>query len=320
VVALAQFDIDYSVAALGTATTAEHIQMLFRAAPEIICCYDGDRAGREAAWRALENALPYLKDNVEMKFLFLPDGEDPDSLVRKTGKAEFEQQLDKSVALSQFFFDNLLQRHHVGSVEGKASLEAEASELIDKIHAERLVVLLQEELRKKINKDSYRADILKDINNAGALGRAAKVDFNKPAKSAISPIRKMIRLLLIHPSLAAGQPEIDPSLLQDNVIPGLSTLVKLYQYCLSKNNLNTGMILEYFRDDEIGRHLAKLLQVDHEADEVQPDKLYKDCFSRLIDMQLTARYEELRAKGNLSQQEKQEFMLLAQSKTNYSVE
>jgi DNA primase len=320
VVALAQFDIDYSVAALGTATTAEHIQMLFRAAPEIICCYDGDRAGREAAWRALENALPYLKDGVEMKFLFLPDGEDPDSLVRKTGKAEFELKLNKAVALSQFFFDNLLQRHHVGSAEGKASLEAEASELINKINAERLVALLQEELRKKINKDSYRADILKDISSAGISGKAPRMDFNKPAKSAISPIRKMIRLLMIHPSLAVNHPEIDPSILQGNVIPGLPTLVKLYQYCLRKNNLNTGMILEYFRGDEIGRHLAKLLQVDHEADEVQPDKLYKDCFSRLIDMQLTARYEELRAKGNLSQQEKQEFMLLAQSKTNYSVE
>ena len=83
VVALGQFGIDYAVASLGTATTPEHIQMLFRATSEVVCCYDGDRAGREAAWRALENALPFLKDGVEMKFLFLPDGEDPDTLVVK---------------------------------------------------------------------------------------------------------------------------------------------------------------------------------------------------------------------------------------------
>ena len=110
VVALAQFGINYAVASLGTSTTPEHIQLLFRNAPQIICCYDGDRAGRDAAWRALENALPYLKDGVELKFLFLPDGEDPDTMVRKVGKEEFENILKQQAKpLSEFFFDNLLE-------------------------------------------------------------------------------------------------------------------------------------------------------------------------------------------------------------------
>lgn len=86
VVALAQFGIDYAVASLGTSTTADHIQLLFRVTDQVVCCYDGDRAGREAAWRALETALPYLNDGRQLRFMFLPDGEDPDTLVRKEGK------------------------------------------------------------------------------------------------------------------------------------------------------------------------------------------------------------------------------------------
>ncbi|MGL5728893.1 MAG: DNA primase, partial [Plesiomonas sp.] len=89
VVALAQFNVDYAVASLGTSTTAEHVQLLFRSTDTVICCYDGDNAGRDAAWRTLETALPYLNDGKQVKFMFLPDGEDPDTLVRKEGQVAF---------------------------------------------------------------------------------------------------------------------------------------------------------------------------------------------------------------------------------------
>ncbi|MFT4993921.1 MAG: DNA primase [Paraglaciecola sp.] len=319
VVALAQFGIDYAVASLGTATTPEHIQMLFRATSEVVCCYDGDRAGREAAWRALENALPFLKDGVEMKFLFLPDGEDPDTLVRKIGKEQFESKLaSDAVPLSKFFFDNLLQRHHIGSAEGKAGLEAEAKELIAKIKADNFVTLLEEDLRKKTHRGSYKADIIKDLNNANLVGSAPKLDYRKHEKSAVSPIRIMIRVLMNHPYLASKYPEVDPSALNDAVIRGLPALTELYNYCLSRNNITTGMILEHFRSNDLGKHLAKLLAIDHEADDAKPDKLYLDCFNKLIEAQLTARYEELRSQERLSKEEKQEFMTLVKTKNTYS--
>ena len=89
VVALAQHGIDYAVASLGTSTTPEQLQTLFRTVNEVICCYDGDRAGREAAWRAMENALPLMRDGIQLKFVFVPDGEDPDSLVSKQGTTSF---------------------------------------------------------------------------------------------------------------------------------------------------------------------------------------------------------------------------------------
>lgn len=321
VVALGQFGIDYAVASLGTSTTPEHVQMLFRAAPEIVCCYDGDRAGREAAWRALENALPFLKDGVQMKFLFLPDGEDPDTLVRQTGKDKFEAKLaNEAVPLSQFFFDNLVQRHDVGSNEGKAALAKQAEEMIGKIHAENLVKILTEELRKKIKGSSYQADILQDLKNASQVGKPAKIDHNRPQRTTVSPVRKLIRLLLINPALAASHPDINPAVLDSSLIQGLSLLVKLHQFCITKTGLNTGHVLEHFRQDPDGKHLNKLLQIDHDADERNPEKLYADSFNRLIEQQLNARFEQLRAKGQLSMEEKKEFMLLSQTKMTYSAE
>ncbi|WP_429196232.1 DNA primase, partial [Aeromonas veronii] len=107
VVALGQYDIDYAVAALGTATTSDHIHTLFRTTAEVVCCYDGDNAGREAAWRALDNALPHLQDGRELKFVFLPDGEDPDSLVRQIGKEGFEALLDEAQPFADFMFERL---------------------------------------------------------------------------------------------------------------------------------------------------------------------------------------------------------------------
>lgn len=322
VVALAQFGIDYAVASLGTATTPEHVQMLFRAAPEIICCYDGDRAGRDAAWRALENALPHLKDGVEMKFLFLPDGEDPDTLVRKTGKEDFEQILsEQAVSLSQFFFDNLLQQFNVGSSEGKAALTKAARDYINLVQAENLSALLEEELRKKVKGDSYRADVLNDIKQANQIGKSRVMDFQTPNKANISPVRKMLTLLLLHPGLAAQHPEIQPQALNVEFIKGLKTLIKMHQFCMSKTHINTGHVLEHFRNDPEARHLQQLLNVDHAADDARPDKQYIDSFNRLIEQQLKARYQQLLAKGSgMNDDEKQEFKLLTQTKATYSAE
>ena len=133
VVALAQYGVDYSVASLGTSTTGDHLQVLFRQTNTVVCCYDGDRAGREAAWRALENALSYLKSGNILKFLFLPDGEDPDSYIRKHGQEAFEIEVKQAVPLSRYLFDHLVAQVDMGNNEGKAALEALAVPLINKV-------------------------------------------------------------------------------------------------------------------------------------------------------------------------------------------
>jgi DNA primase len=311
VVALGQFGIDYAVASLGTATTAEHIQMLFRATSEVVCCYDGDRAGREAAWRALENALPYLKDGVEMKFLFLPDGEDPDTLVRKIGKDTFEENLkNDAVPLSKFFFDNLLQRHHVSSNEGKAALKAEAMPLIQQIVGDNIREILLSDLSNHMgdqNKHKYE----RDLAQANLRKTPKKLDFNTPNKSTISPIRMMIRLLLDDPSLAIKCQAADPTQLVSVDIPGIAMLIELYQFCLSKPLANTAQVLEHFRHHPKSAQLAKLMMWEY-AEQNQA-AVFEDSFAKLLDWHLNSRMDELFSKSRVSKltvAEKQELNLL----------
>ena len=111
VVALAQFGVNYAVASLGTSTTSEQIQLLFRSTEQVICCYDGDRAGRDAAWRALENALPYMEDGRQLKFIFLPEGEDPDTFIRQYGKQGFEEYINNAQPLSKFLLAQIGRAH-----------------------------------------------------------------------------------------------------------------------------------------------------------------------------------------------------------------
>ncbi len=311
VVALAQFGIDYAVASLGTATTPEHIQMLFRTTSEIICCYDGDRAGRDAAWRALENALPFLKDGVAMKFIFLPDGEDPDTLVRKIGKQAFEQKLQQdAVPLSKFFFDNLLQRHHVTSNEGKAALKTEATPLIEQVLGDNIRNSLLADLSSYMgeqNKHKLETDIAKANLHSGVK----KLDFNRPNKSTISPVRMMIRLLLDEPGLASKCPSADPSPLANTRIQGVGMLTELFNYCKSAPNANTAQVLEHFRGHPHSSHLAKLLQWEYAEQNIQ--SVFEDSFAKLLDWHLQGRMDELFAKSRtskLTELEKQELNLL----------
>ena len=133
VVALAQNDINYAVATLGTATSGEHLERMFRMVSRLAFCFDGDNAGRNAAWKALTVALPLMRDGRSARFLFLPDGEDPDSLVRKEGKDKFEWRLDQAQPLSDFFFNKLQADIDIQSLDGKAQLSNVAMPMINEI-------------------------------------------------------------------------------------------------------------------------------------------------------------------------------------------
>lgn len=132
VIALAQMGIRNSVATLGTATSARHLTRLFRLVPEVVFCFDGDDAGRTAAWRALEASLPEMQDGRQVKFLFLPEGEDPDTLVRKIGEEKFNELIEYATPLEQFFFDKLSEGLDIKTIEGRARLSNVAKPLIGK--------------------------------------------------------------------------------------------------------------------------------------------------------------------------------------------
>jgi len=150
VVGLAQLGVENAVATLGTATTSTHVQKLLRASDRIVFSFDGDAAGRRAAWRALQAALPLLRDDVALRFLFLPDGHDPDSYVRAFGAAAFQACVDEAVALSRFLLDELASRHRLNEAEGRAACVFEAKPLITAIPEGALRLQMERELAQQV--------------------------------------------------------------------------------------------------------------------------------------------------------------------------
>jgi DNA primase len=149
VVALAEYGIHYAVATLGTATSEHHIRRLFKVVPEIIFCFDGDKAGRTAAQRAMETVIPALQDGLQARFLFLPDGEDPDTIVRKEGKEAFEKRLDNSKHLPEFVFENIKEQVDFDTLDGKARFGQLAAPLISRLPTGMLKELMQQQLAQE---------------------------------------------------------------------------------------------------------------------------------------------------------------------------
>ncbi|NAT26910.1 DNA primase [Pseudomonas syringae pv. actinidiae] len=147
VIALAQQGLRNAVATLGTATSEEHLKRLFRVVPNVLFCFDGDQAGRNAAWRALEAALPNLQDGRRARFLFLPEGEDPDTLVRSEGTDAFKARINQHAQpLADYFFEQLTKESDPRSLEGKAHMATLAAPLIDKVPGANLRILMRQRL------------------------------------------------------------------------------------------------------------------------------------------------------------------------------
>ena len=313
VVALSQFDINIATAALGTATTPEHIQMLVRATSHIVCCYDGDRAGREAAWRALENALPALKDGVRISFLFLPDGEDPDTMVRQVGKEAFMEMLDSAMPLSRFFFENLLKTHNVGTPEGKIALKKAAMPLIESTLGEDQKQMLLEELAKHTG-EFDRFKLQQDITKANQGSKQAySPSRNQVNKPKLSPLRMLIRLLLDKPELASMCEDVQIDIFAGSKAAGMDLLRDVHRYCLANPKAKTAQLVENFRDHPHSSTIAKLLLQEHLVKDEDAERVYNDSFVRLLDGHFDSRIETLISRSRvqpLTQAEKQELNLL----------
>ncbi|HEY2862477.1 MAG TPA: DNA primase [Casimicrobiaceae bacterium] len=197
VVALAQHGVEYAVATLGTATTSAHVQKLFRLADTVVFCFDGDAAGRRAAWRALENTLPVLSDGKNARFLFLPEGEDPDDYVRQRGKASFEARVDAAVPLSDFLLSELAQRHPPRSAEGRAALVNAAKPLLGQIVAPVLSTLLRRGLAELAGLRETEMDTLLPLPRAASTASVR----TRPQRTAPSLLRGILQCVLLEPDL-----------------------------------------------------------------------------------------------------------------------
>ena len=304
VVALAQYGVDYSVASLGTSTTGDHVQMLFRQTSTVVCCYDGDRAGKEAAWRALENALEYLKTGNTLKFLFLPDGEDPDSYIREHGKAAFEQLVQNATPLSTYLFDNLIEIHklNLGTTEGKSALRAHASALINKIPDSYFQELLEKLLDERTGFDNQL--------------RRARVHTQNPTPQPHkelkrTPMREVIALLIQNPSYADMVPDL--SSVKGLPLPGLSLFVEVLDKCHAHPHINTGQLLEHWRDNKHEALLSRLASWEIPLDEDNQEDIFLDSLDKILAQCVEKQIENLQAKARsvgLSAEEKRELLAL----------
>lgn len=304
VVALAQYGVDYSVASLGTSTTGDHIQLLFRQTNTVVCCYDGDRAGKEAAWRALENALQYLKTGNTLKFLFLPDGEDPDSYVRKYGKEAFEQQIDQSTPLSSYLFDNLIEIHNLnlGSNEGKSALRAHASALIDKIPDPYFQELLEKLLDERTGFDNRLRQTRKKTSET-------RPQPHKELKR--TPMREVIALLIQNPSYAEMVPDL--STVRELTVPGLSLFAEVLDYCHQHPNITTGQLLERWRNSSHEALLSRLAGWEIPLDEDNQQDIFLDSLDKILAQCVEKQIENLQARERsvgLSTEERRELLAL----------
>jgi len=220
VVALAQFGVGYAVAALGTATTAEHVKKLLRHADAVYFCFDGDAAGQKAAWRALENALPMLVDGKALHFLFLPAEHDPDSFVREFGAEAFEKQLlEESLPLSAYFVRELTRRVDMNTPEGRADLIRQAKPLLAQIAAPALGFLIRQRLAELagVSVDDFE----QLTGQAKSAPKGGKREYRLPAESnrqINTPIaRKQIKWLLMNPNWSRDVQIPDSMVLSDEL-------------------------------------------------------------------------------------------------------
>ncbi|MEZ9526639.1 DNA primase [Enterovibrio norvegicus] len=309
VVALAQFGVDYAVASLGTATTAEHMQTLFRQTSNVICCYDGDRAGREAAWRAMEQALPHLNDGRQLKFMFLPDGEDPDSMVRKIGKDAFEADLAAAMSLSEFLFSTLMEQVDSSSQEGKAKLTTLAVPLIDKVPGGTLRLYLRNMLGQKLGlPDEQQLERL--------ISQQGKAQARKPLpEMKRTPMREVITLLLQNPRFAESLPPLGG--MDDLNIPGLKLFTTMLELCMQRPNITTGQLLEFWRGTEQEALLAKLASWELPINEYNALDVFLDSLDKILAQCVSQQIDKLQAKDRsvgLSAEEQRELWLLIQSR------
>ena len=226
VVALAQHGIEYGVATLGTATTPLHVQKLFRQTDEIVYCFDGDDAGRRAAWRALENTLAQLADAKQARFLFLPQGEDPDTFVRSHGKTEFDALLDRALPLSRFLLEELGRRADLRAAEGRASFLHHAKPLLKQIRANVLRMQIVREVADTVRLAPEEVERLCDLIPLVRKAQPTEGASRRPLPQSLP--RKLLRILLGNPHLAEAFSEDQRALLRsDSELAAVAALVEL---------------------------------------------------------------------------------------------
>lgn len=281
VIMLAGYGIDYAVATLGTATSQAHLELLFRFAPELVFCFDGDNAGREAAWRAMEPAFSTVKDGRQVRIMLLPKEHDPDSLVRAEGAEQFTQRVDQSQALSDYFFNTLTNELNINELEGRSQLINKAKPYLDKLAQG----VFKEMMFAQLNRLT-RADVL-DVS-ADSTTLRQKPSRRNERRDGILPLPRRIAALLIqYPELIAIV-EHKEILWDEMEFPGVDLFKLIFTEIKEKKPANTAVLLELYRGQPLEKTIISLaaldLYVDGQALNLTAVKNeFMDAVDRLID-------------------------------------
>ncbi len=321
VVGLARNGIDFAVATLGTATTNDHLQRLFRLTDYVIFCFDGDRAGRDAAWRALQNTLPLIEEGRQVRFVFLPDKQDPDSFVRENGTAAFEQALQEGVALSDYLVRELSSGVDLASVDGRARLAELARPLLRLVPAGVYRELLLQTLAESVGLSAFKLEALLTAGSEGKdnkmRGKAARRTHRATRMTGVgkpSVLRRAITLLLHYPQAAQ---DLDVEQLGDLQRPGADLLRDLMENVRAEPGITTAGILERWRHRADGQHLSKLATIEMPFDEeFDAAAELAECLQQLARVAARERIDVLIEKerlDNLSVDEKAELRALGKN-------
>jgi DNA primase len=320
VVALAQHGIECAVATLGTSTSPIHVQKLLRQTDEVVFCFDGDTAGRKAAWHALEVSLPYLADNKAVRFLFLSPEHDPDSFVREAGREAFEKELGEARPLSEFLLDELRGRGDPGTAEGRSRLVHEAKPLLQKLSAPALRLQLLKALAEATGmglEDAARLTEVRVARGYEATPAAAPATPRGAHRPERRLERNLIHGLLAKPALAK---ELPGGILDESSIEG-RLLAALADFCRENPDAEAALLIEHFKDTEFAGLLAsaqaELLDTGLDAQNVEVD--FHNAVRRRQENQRKQRLAVLTAKTNPTAQERAEMLdLVVQLKTAIS--
>ncbi|HZO21859.1 MAG TPA: DNA primase [Steroidobacteraceae bacterium] len=323
VVRLHQFGIGYAVGTLGTATTPEHLKRIFRIVNEIVFAFDGDRAGRAAAWRALQNTLPEIRQGREVRFLFLPDGHDPDTLIGEEGAEAFEKRLESTLPLADYLMRELQEQSGELDEQGRARFSQNAGPLMSRIPDSVYRDLLIERIGRVVRITPERLEQIWREANRGRAADGAAAQFapelGRGARTGVSAgrgglVRQAILLLLTFPPVAGEVTETERNGLADCDEPGIELLRQLLAELQERPARSPAQLIERWAGRPEHEILAKLLQREQVvADAVAAADELRAALRKLADRVAIRRLEALEAKEvatGLDAQEKQEYLRL----------
>src|SRR3989344_2084372 len=288
VIALAEHDIPYAVASLGTAIGAKHLQKCLRYTSTLIFCFDGDEAGNQAAWRALTHALTLLHDGIQMHFMFLPTGEDPDSFVNKMKKTGFEKAMNQAVRLSDYFFNTLQERIPLSSLDAKARFSKEALNYLQAVPDGVFLQLMKQRLSEWVG-----------IGIEGSAPRPRLPPSPIPSSSAplAAPLKLMLALLLQTPTLMNAD---SWSLVEQLELPGKEWLARVMHHLAQNPTLSIGELLSHLEEDKLRALVAELAVWElHMAPPELPEE-FQQTLERVAALNAQVKAEKLIEKSKLS--------------------